>query len=430
MSRSRLWAAVVAAGFLVLAATARHSAAAELVVAGRGNANASIAAAGQFVAIAWGAASVEGATDVYAATSRDGGGTFGPPARVSDQSTLANLAGEQPPRVTLVPRAGADPSVVIVWTSRGPAGTRLLSARSIDGGRSFTRPAVLPGGDAAGNRGWHAFTTARDGHVIGIWLDHRETVPAAGAPAMNHAGHDPATHAAQKADGVARAQLSKLHFADMDGGTSRALTGGVCYCCKTSIAAGADGSVYAVWRHVYPGNVRDIAVTVSRDGGRTFEAPVRVSDDRWVLDGCPENGPAIAVDAQRRIHVVWPTLIPGATPTREATLGLFYASSTDGRRFTPRQSIPTEGVPRHPQIALRPDGVVVTWDEQAGGTRRVVVGRGTWDPRGTLRFTREVVADAAPATYPVVAATGDGIVLAWTSGTVGKTVIRTEKLRN
>jgi hypothetical protein len=176
--------------------------------------------------------------------------------------------------------------------------------------------------------------------------------------------------------------------------------------------------------------VRDIAFTVSRDGGRTFGAPVRVSDDQWVLDGCPENGPAIAVDARGRIHVVWPTLIPGATPTSEATLGLFYATSTDGRRFTPRQRIPTEGVPRHPQIAPGPDGVVVTWDEQATGVRRVVVGRGTSDSRGVVRFTREVVDDTASATYPVVAATGDGTVLAWTSGAAGRNVIRTERRGN
>jgi len=27
---------------------------------------------------------------------------------------------------------------------------------------------------------------------------------------------------------------------------------------------------FAAWRHVYPGNIRDIAFTVSRDGGRTL----------------------------------------------------------------------------------------------------------------------------------------------------------------
>ena len=134
-----------------------------------------------------------------------------------------------------------------------------------------------------------------------------------------------------RTDGVARAQLSKLFFGRLSSpGSARALTGGVCYCCKTAIATGSDGSIHAAWRHVYPGNIRDIAFTMSADGGRSFTPPVRVSEDRWVLDGCPENGPAIAVDASRRIHVVWPTLIPGRTPTSEPTLGLFYARHGTG----------------------------------------------------------------------------------------------------
>ena len=258
--------------------------------------------------------------------------------------------------------------------------------------RSFARAAVLPGSEAPGNRGWEATATDREGRVLAIWLDHRELAKGGAAP-MSHAEHQHTAKAPQQTDGVARAQLSKLFFARLDGPESaRELTGGVCYCCKTTIATGADGSIYAAWRHVYPGNIRDIAFTVSRDGGRTFAPPARVSEDRWVLDGCPENGPAMAVDRSGRVHVVWPTLVAGAAPGSEPTLALYYAVSLDGRQFSPRQRIPTEGFPRHPQIALASsDAVVVTWDEQAAGSRRVALGRGTADGKGALRFAREVV---------------------------------------
>ena len=53
------------------------------------------------MAIAWGASTPAGATDVYAAVSRDGGRTFGPPVRVNDVDGEARLNGEQPPRVAL-----------------------------------------------------------------------------------------------------------------------------------------------------------------------------------------------------------------------------------------------------------------------------------------------------------------------------------------
>src|SRR5205085_10437805 len=107
---------------------------------------------------------------------------------------------------------------------------------------------------------------------------------------------------------VAMAQLSQLYVAPLDGSIAPiAVTGGVCYCCKTAIAASGTTSLYVAWRHVYPGNMRDIAFAASRDGGRTFSPPIRVSEDKWQLDGCPDDGPSMAVDTRRQIHGVWPS---------------------------------------------------------------------------------------------------------------------------
>jgi len=394
----------------------------ELTVPGRSSAYPAIAAAGHFAAISWGATVKDGATDIYTAVSTDGGNTFGSPVKTNG-ATPANLSGEQPPRVSLVPRSGRTPSIVVVWTSKAAAGTRLMTARSEDGGKSFSGATAVPGSEAPGNRGWESTSTDANGHVVAIWLDHRELAKPAGGAAAEHMHSQ--RGAEQKTDGAARAQASKLYFARLDSADSaRALTGGVCYCCKTAVAARAN-MVYAAWRHVYPGNVRDIAFTMSRDGGRTFAPPSRVSNDNWVLDGCPENGPAMAVDANGRIHIVWPTLLPGATPASEPVMALFYASSRDGERFTARQRLPAEGVARHPQIALGAGGrVVAAWEEQEGAARRVVLARAAGDG-SAMKFAREAVTDSAPAVYPAIAATGDGIVAVWTSGAQGQTVLRT-----
>jgi hypothetical protein len=369
-------------------------------------------------------------TDIYASTSRDGGRTFSAPVRVNRTPGDASVGGEQPPRVTLVPRDGRDPAIVVVWTAKDSGGTRLVSARSSDGGKSFSAPTRVPGSESPGNRGWESIASTRDGDVVALWLDHRDLPSRSGQAAHSHADHRQDASKAAAPDGVARAQLSKLFFGRLSSPDSaRALTGGVCYCCKTSIATGSDGSIHAAWRHVYPGNIRDIAFTMSADGGRSFTPPVRVSEDKWVLDGCPENGPAIAIDASRRIHVVWPTLIPGRTPTSEPTLGLFYATSRDGRQFTARQRIPTEGVPRHPQIAIGSSGdIVVVWDEQTRAGRRIALGRATAQASGAVQFVRQPIADSESAVYPAVAAVDDAIIVAWTSGPSGHTKLRTERL--
>ncbi len=404
----------------------------ELAIDGRSNAYGSLAAKGDFAVVVWGASTRAGVTDVYAASSRDGGRTFSGPSRVNHVAGDANFSGEQPPRLALVPRNGREPGIVVVWTAKAPSGTRLVSSRSDDGGKSFAAAAPVPGSNGAGNRGWESIDTAPDGAVVALWLDHRDSSSAREkSGAMKHDEHQH-LHSATPADGVARAQLSRLFFATLDKADSpRSITGGVCYCCKTAIATDASGGVYAAWRHVYPGNVRDIAFTKSVDGGRNFTPPVRISDDNWVLDGCPENGPAMTVDRNRRIHVVWPTLVPGPTPSREPTMALFYATSQDGRSFTARQQIPTEGVPRHPQIALRDNGqLIVAWDEQARGTRRVAIARGSVDAKGIARFTRQPIGDTLRAEYPVIATVDDATIVAWTSGSSGQTTLRTQRLMN
>ncbi len=391
----------------------------DLAVAGRSNTTPSIAAAGDTVVVAWGATVPGGATDVYAAVSRDAGKTFGPPVRVNDAAGDARLSGEQPPRIAIQPDG-----VRIVWTTKSARGTVLKQSRSTDGGRSFAKASLVPGSDAAGNRGWQAVTVDANGKVQVLWLDHRELAEDA---STSHHQHGASSGA--KPDGVAMAQKSKLYIASIDAGSApRAITGGVCYCCKTAFATGANGELFAAWRHVYPGNLRDIAFTSSRDLGKTFAPTSRVSEDQWMLEGCPDDGPAMAVDARNRIHIVWPTLITEAGAS-DPTIALFYASSTDGRVFTARQRIPTQGISRHPTLAVGGDGsIVAAWDEGANGTRRAAVGRATLDGAGRATFTRSLVSGAEAAFYPVVASTTGAAIVAWTNGTGAAATIRVARI--
>src|SRR5262249_31472578 len=140
----------------------------------------------------------------------------------------------------------------------------------------------------AGQSGMGGVTIDRNGRANVVWLGHRELARQESMVTTHR------EHAGGKPDGVAMAQKSKLYVASLDGSIApQAATGGVCYCCKTAITTAGDGSIQLAWRHVYPGNIRDIAFAVSRDGGRTFTAPIRVSEDKWVLEGCPDDGPAM-----------------------------------------------------------------------------------------------------------------------------------------
>jgi hypothetical protein len=408
---------------------------ARLSIPGRTNANPSVAALGDVVAVAWSAAVTGGASDVYVAVSRDGGARFGAPVQVNDQPGEARNGGEMPPRVALVPRStlaatAADPDIVpdivVVWRARNPV-TSIRYARSRDGGRTFGPATSVQSPEAKGERGWQTAAVAPDGRVHALWLDHRGLAATSGGGASAHQHHrqdgvaaaTPAASASAAFDGVAMAQRSGLYYAAIGDGApvERELAKGVCYCCKTALAAGPNGALYAAWRHVYEGNIRDIAFVASTDAGRTFGEPTRVSEDRWQLAGCPDDGPAMAIDGRGVAHIVWPTVIGGETPQG----AIFYASTRDGRTFTPRLRVPTLGSPKpsHPQLTLAADGrVTIAWDETIDGVRRAAVTTLASVGAAPPAFASATLLDplAQAAVYPALAATPHHVVAVWASG--------------
>jgi|CXWL01.1.fsa_nt_gi hypothetical protein len=439
MTRLLAFVAIMAALMLLCAMLPAHAATdpvRTIGIVGRSSEHVSAAALGRVVVLTWAASSTSG-TDIYAVVSRDAGDTFSTPVRVNSTAGEANVGGEQPPRVSLGAVTSGVPRIVVVWTAKGATGTRLLSARSTDGGKSFTPTSVMAGSDAPGSRGWESIATDRAGRTFALWLDHRKLAGTPSTMAHDHAAGtstapalsapSAATKGATKADPVERAGQSQLFFGSVDGAVAaRPLTGGVCYCCKTALATGADGRIYAAWRHVYAGNERDIAFSMSRDNGRTFSAPVRISRDSWQIDGCPENGPALAVDLRGTAHVVWPTLV---RDRGRETLALFYATSTDGASFAARLRLPATGAAYHPQIAVEADGaVVVAWDEVTSDGRRVVAARGTRDAAGRIAFTRMSQIDTRAGVYPALAATPAGTMLTWVRRVEGGSTIALTRL--
>ncbi len=326
-------AAVFAVGLTLAASVATQAPSpVHLTIGGRASANAWVAANGARVAVAWGGREPGGGTDIYVAVSADGGRTFAVPVMANDVRGTARVNGEMTPRVTFAHRPGQAPAIEVLWTARAEQATIRL-ARSVDGGRTFGASRALQGAGAPGNRGWAALATDRRGGVHALWLDHRGMAREAAGGEARHHQHSTSAPSAGSSDGAAAAMNSGLYYSN--GSEEQELVKGVCYCCKTAIAAAPDGTIFAAWRHVYAGNMRDIAFTASRDGGRTFAAPSRVSEDRWQFNGCPEDGPALAVDSSGTAHVVWPTVV--AAP--ESHKALFYSTTQDGKTFRARTRV-------------------------------------------------------------------------------------------
>lgn len=376
-----------------------------LAVPGATNTTPSLAASGRTVAAVW-TATKDGAANVYVALSSDGGGTFSVPRRVNDQDGDAGATTEQPPRV-VISGSGTARRLTVVWSKRdaGSQQTRrdiVRMAQSTDGGRTFTPARFIHDPAFTGARGWESLTAGADGAVHAVWLDGRDadkkiaesakqtgTVPKGQPPQAIY-------HGTISADGHIVESL---------------IASDVCFCCKTAVAVDTRGVVYAAWRHVFPGSMRDIAFASSTNGGRQFNPLVRVSEDKWELNGCPEDGPSIAVDESGTIHIAWATVVNEGEPRK----ALFYATSRDGKTFSARARVPSGATtPGHPQLTLTSDGgAAIAFDENPNGLRRVSFTRVS--RAGDFRQPQILSADES-ASYPVIIRSGaNNLLVAWTS---------------
>ena len=260
----------------------------------------------------------------------------GSPVRVNRNPGVATAWRGDQPSLTV----GHDGAVYVVWTARVEAGSKhgtdLFMSVSNDRGQSFASEVKVNDDKVPGAHGMHSLAVAQDGRVYVGWLDER-----------NVSAPRPST----KADGHHMESNRELYLAySTDGGrtfsANRKVAVDACPCCKTSLAVAADGTLYAGWRQVLPGNFRHIAVASSTDGGQNFSGPVIVSDDRWMLQGCPVSGPSLSVDAGGNLKVVWYAAGEANEP------GLYFAESKDrAESFSTRQLVSQEGVRGTPALA-------------------------------------------------------------------------------
>ncbi len=325
--------------------------------------------------VAWVEIGAEGG-DVYLSAVRPDGEPATEPVRVNDIPGDADPHEQAPPQVEISP----DGSVLVVWQRKVEApwldfgGADLRLARSIDGGRSFL-PAVTVNDNASTSPvriSFHDITSAPDGTILVSWIDARVRDSA-----REHAYHEGISHGhgaggmpSLEGEPGTEIRLAISHDGGASFSKSLVVDGDTCPCCRTSVAVGPDGAIYLGWRKVFNGQVRDIAVARSTDGGQTFEEPLKVHDDDWEYPGCPHAGPSLAVGDDGRLHVSWYT----GRPDRQ---GLWYAVSDDrGDSFSEPIAILTDSfVPAsQARLALVDDEVWVAWDDLRTDTPKVGFG--------------------------------------------------------
>lgn len=350
----------------------------------------------------------------------------GAAVRVNDVPGDAAPHAQAPAQVA----AGPDGAVYVVWHNETPVEGRrfpasdLRFARSGDGGRTF-EPAITVNDDVGGPPASHTFQdllVTEGGALVVSWIDSRGREGGGAA----HDGHASGGQAADGQPPPGRRGPEIRVARSTDGGRSFSASSAVsvdaCPCCRTTMAAGPDGTVYLAWRHIFEGNVRDIVIARSTDGGARFDAPRRVHEDGWVYDGCPHAGPSLAVTPDGTVHVAWYT-------GKEGAAGLFHAASTDGGRTfgAPRPIESGEWVPPSTaRLAVTgADDVWLAWEDRRRDdpivfVARVSAGGGPGPVAASFRGTAPDMTPG-PAGGPVLAylgGGGDAVLVATAPGTL------------
>ena len=276
---------------------------------------------------------------VVVSRSEDLGKTWSEPTRVNQVPEATDTGGDARPKIAIGPGG----EVYVTWTKAlaKPFTGEIRFSRSLDGGRTFSAPVAVHADRQLIAHRFDALAVNRDGELFVAWIDKRDLV-AAKAKLADYRG-------------------AAVYFAvSSDRGASfrgdYKLADHVCECCRLALSPANDGSVRAMWRHIFEPNIRDHAVAQMYPDGRAGTLR-RATFDDWRVDACPHHGPSITADAAGQLHAVWFTQGPERA-------GVFYGRLREGT---------VEGLRKvggetaeHADLALSGERVAVAWKEFDG----------------------------------------------------------------
>lgn len=202
--------------------------------------------------------------------------SFSIPVRVNAESQNLRPMGEVRPKIAI----GSKGEIYVAWMQnlKPRFAGYIWFARSLDGGKSFETPYIVHQDRAEIGHAFEALHVSPDGTVTILWLDSRDLV-AAKAAGKTHSGSS-IYYAVSNNQGASFQREQKL--ADSS-----------CECCRIATAHKPDGTVAALWRHVFDGNERDhMLAEVPKSEQKPYLH--RATYGHWKIEGCPHHGAALA----------------------------------------------------------------------------------------------------------------------------------------
>lgn len=290
----------------------------------------------------------------------------------------------------------------LVLSEADPHAYSIRVATSADAGATWSTP-VTPHRDGLdAEHGFVALVPRATGDLVMAWLDGRAL---AGGHGHGHGGGAMSLRATGLApDG------SLTGEAVLDPRT--------CDCCPTAAAAVGDDILLA-YRDRSEDERRDVSLVRGNLGG--WSAPTPLHADGWQIAGCPVNGPALAARGER-IAIAWFTAA-GDEPRVSVAI-----SDDAGRGWSPPQRVDAGRPMGRAAVTVTRDGaVLVGWLEAVEEASELRVRGATPGALGPPTTVATLAAGRASG-FPRLAADGDTVLAAWTSGSGDDATIAAARL--
>jgi hypothetical protein len=179
----------------------------------------------------------------------------------------------------------------------------------------------------------------------------------------------------------------------------------VCECCQTSAARSGD-QVVVVYRDRSGNEIRDTGVVRFANG--SWSKPEVLHADNWQINGCPVNGPAIAADG-KEVAAAW---FAGGPPAPHVRVSF----SRDGGRTFGAPIDVDDGAPagRVDVILIEQGAALVSWIEDTAAGSEIRVRRVTAASRRDPSRRVAASSNARAAGFPQMARSGRRVVFSWT----------------
>jgi len=343
---------------------------------------------------------------IYLATSTDQGANYGAPIAVNRTPELIYDDGENRPKIVL----GKNQEIYVSWTHKtnGRYSGDVRFARSLDAGLTFETPVTINADRALISHRFDAMKLDDQGHLYIVWIDKRDKAKAETLE--------------QAYDGSSLYYVvSKDSGASFIENTKR--VDNSCECCRIAINTDNQGKVVTLWRHVYPGNIRDHAIAYldpsSANGQTELErkTPMRATNDQWQIEGCPHHGPDLAMDTQNIAHMAWFT-------QGETHKGLMYGQfDLTQNKIGLTSSIDSSPSASRPQVYVQGESVYLMWKRFEGEVMALLIRRSN-DGGKTWSADEAIATTLNGSDHPDWLSDGSALFATWHTQSEGYQIIK------